>query len=72
MTRYTPPKKRVAYVGPELSDSSSTKEKERIARRRVLVSTGRCPCGAELPTVENSVGVVVLTVEHRQGCPAAE
>jgi hypothetical protein len=57
---------------PPISDDSSDREKEGAVRRRLVATTGRCPCGAEmvLPKVLKPGTVTVLSVEHEDGCPA--
>jgi hypothetical protein len=75
MTRYTPPKPKrrtspILYVGPELDDTLDSRTKEGIVRRRILVQTGRCPCGASMPTTPTTPGVHHVRIEHENGCPA--
>jgi len=64
---------RVLVVSEEIADNLSDGEKERLARRRVLATTGRCPCGATLELPRPVPGsVLVVAVEHEPGCPAAD
>lgn len=70
--RYTPPKG-TAYVGPEIAEDSSEFEKERAARRRLVATTGRCPCGGRLvipPLVPGTLNM--MAVEHEPDCPAVD
>lgn len=61
------------YLGPQIPDDASPLLKERIARRRLVAVTGRCPCGAtlELPA-DLRPGFRVVRVEHEDGCPAVD
>jgi hypothetical protein len=71
--RYTPPKA-VLVLTEELDDDASLLEKERAARRRLVATTGRCPCGAQfrLPDDLKAGTVTIVAVEHEDDCPAAE
>ena len=71
--RYTPPRRTLAVV-PELEDDADEYEKERATRRRLVASTGRCPCGAELhvPDDIEPGTVLIIEVEHEPDCPAAD
>ena len=46
--------------------------REGLARRRLVASTGRCPCGTELviPDRLEAGGASGAVVEHEDGCPA--
>jgi hypothetical protein len=60
-------------LAEELREELSQHDKERIARRRLVATTGECPCGAVLHMPEPVPGSVVLVaVEHEPDCPAAE
>ena len=63
---------RVIALTTPISDDASPREKEGAARRRLVATTGRCPCGAVLHIPDDltpgSVGVIA--VEHEDGCPA--
>ena len=56
----------------EISDSASTNEKEGAVRRRLVATTGRCPCGARLrlPDEVEPGTVTVVAIEHEDDCPA--
>lgn len=70
--RYTRPKRTIVLVNP-LDDSLSHREKERAIRRRLVATTGRCPCGAVLALPHLAPGTFTLVaVEHQPGCPAAD
>lgn len=72
--RYTPPK-RVLYIGPELSEDLPPRAREGIARRRLVATTGRCPCGAQLEVPDGALrpgAVAVVAVEHEADCPAVD
>ena len=64
---------RAVVVSEPLEDNLSDFEKERIVRRRLVATTGRCPCGAllELPD-ELRPGFQIIAVEHEPDCPAAD
>jgi hypothetical protein len=59
-------------IAGRIPDDASPLVKERASRRRVLITTGVCPCGAELvlPDVVEAGTVTVVRVEHEEGCPA--
>lgn len=70
--RYTPPKRRLALVGP-LPDDAPELVREGLARRRIAATAGRCPCGATLDFSAAKPGtVVVAAVQHERNCPAAD
>lgn len=62
---------RVIVVSHSLSDEDRQLEKEGLVRRRLVATTGVCPCGAvlELPR-ELRPGVHTVRVEHEHDCPA--
>lgn len=73
MSRYTPPRPRPArilYIGSPITESMSPELKEGIVRRRLLFSTGECPCGARLDTRRLPAGRQKMTVRHTDRCPA--
>ena len=71
--RYTPPKRSAVVLTNTLSDADSDVEKERTVRRRLVATTGRCPCGAVLSLPDLSPGsVAIVAVEHEPGCPAID
>jgi hypothetical protein len=61
-------------VVPDIPDDATDLEKERIARRRLVATTGRCPCGATLGALpELTPGTVaIVAVEHEPDCPARD
>ena len=65
---------RTIVVSAPISDDASPLEKERAARRRLVATTGRCPCGAVLtmPDDLEPGSMTVVSVEHEDGCPAIE
>jgi hypothetical protein len=69
--RYTPPK-RVAILTPEIPEDAPPALREGLARRTLVATTGRCPCGAELvlPSEITPGAVTVVAVEHEADCPA--
>ncbi len=63
----------VVLVLPDIPDDAPQRVREGMARRRLVATTGRCPCGAELVVPEIRPGAVVtVAVEHEAGCPATE
>jgi hypothetical protein len=63
---------RVAFVLPAIPDDPPYRIREGIARRRISVLTGSCPCGA---TVDVANGlepgqVTGIEIEHENRCPA--
>lgn len=60
------------YVGVDLPDDAPAELKEGIARRRITVLTGCCPCGAtpELDIVTE--WGERWTAWHEPGCPARD
>ena len=71
--RYTPPK-RALVVSAEIPEDGTPWERERAARRRLVATTGRCPCGAQLRVPDKLVPgtVTMVAVEHDPACPAVE
>ena len=64
---------RALVVTEEIPDDATDLEKERIARRRLVAATGRCPCGAILALPELTPGTVaIVAVEHEPNCPAVD
>lgn len=66
---------RVLLIAPEIEDSMPSRLKEALSRRRLVITTGRCPCGArpQLPQQDGDGLWQALTI-HDDGCcaPAAE
>lgn len=58
----------------EIDDHAEHHAKERAVRRRLVATTGRCPCGAvlHLPSDPPPGSITLVGVEHEPGCPAAE
>ena len=71
--RYTPPKRALILTG-DVHEDDVPQEQERAARRRILATTGRCPCGAMLnvPDRLEPGTVTVVIVEHEPDCPACD
>ncbi len=66
-------KLRAVVVSEPLDDTLSDFEKERIARRRIVATTGRCPCGAVLELPDDlRPGLQIIAVEHEPDCPAVD
>lgn len=67
---------RAAFLSPVVPDDAPPEVREGIARRRLLYSEGRCPCGAVLalpPRGAVTPGALHLgSVEHSDGCPATD
>lgn len=63
--------RRRLVVSLDLRDDAPQRTKEQIARRSLVATTGRCPCGATIPGVTPAPGTVtIVAVEHAPGCPA--
>jgi hypothetical protein len=64
-------RRRLVLVGPDITEDQSPDVREGIVRRRLVVTTGVCPCGArfELPELVRST-VTYIRVEHEPDCPA--
>jgi len=70
--RYTPPK-RGALLTVEIPDDAPPALREGLARRRLVATTGRCPCGAVLELPDLVPGALtVAAVEHEPDCPATD
>lgn len=69
--RHTAPK-RAVLVTAEIPDDAPPAIREGLARRRLVATTGRCPCGAELvlPCAPPAGALTVVAVEHEDDCPA--
>jgi len=62
---------RVAYVLPVVPEDAPHAVREGIARRRIVATTGECPCGAVVDYGERRPGEVgVGEVHHERLCPA--
>lgn len=67
---------RIAAVLPVIPEDAPYRIREGIARRRIVITTGVCPCGAladlQLMLDDASTGrpVGAGEVVHERGCPA--
>ncbi len=64
---------RTAWVMPVIPDRAPFAVREGIARRRLVATTGVCPCGAEMDcgNLDLQAGAITnVAVEHERGCPA--
>jgi hypothetical protein len=60
-------------VVPEIPEDAPARVREGLARRRLAVTTGRCPCGARLDLPATPSGTVThVTLEHEPDCPAID
>jgi hypothetical protein len=67
-----PTRGRTLAVLPVIPESAPWPVREGITRRRIVVVTGQCPCGARLDLQAAREGRVgVAGVEHEGRCPAA-
>jgi hypothetical protein len=70
--RFSPPR-RVLILGQALSEDDPPDVREGIVRRRLVATTGRCPCGATMPPIDLEPGKVnIVRIEHEPGCPAID
>lgn len=60
------------YVSDVIRESDPPAVREGIARRRVLATTGECPCGAVSPFDPRKISpaIVLEVIEHESDCPA--
>jgi hypothetical protein len=65
---------RALVISGEIADDADDADKERAARRRLVATTGRCPCGAtlSLPDKLTPGTLTIVAVEHEPGCPAVD
>lgn len=71
---------RALYVGPTLSESLPPEVLEGLTRRRLVATTGVCPCGASLVVPNRAarraaarIGRVLhVDVEHEDDCAALD
>lgn len=71
---------RAVLVLPVIRESDPSEVREGIARRRLVGTTGRCPCGAvrHLPNraqrrADQKAGrASLMEVVHEDGCPATD
>lgn len=72
--RYTAPKRglRALVLTSDIPDDAPAEVREGLARRHLVMTTGRCPCGAELRVPENIEpgSVTWVAVVHEDDCPA--
>lgn len=72
--RYTPPKRTIAVLAADIPDHAPHHIREGLARRRIVATTGNCPCGATL-TLPNPLPagtVTIVPIAHEDDCPAAD
>jgi len=71
--RYTPPKRALVLTG-DIPDDALADVREGLARRHLVMTTGTCPCGAELRVPDRIApgSVTVVAVEHEPDCPACD
>ena len=64
----------VVFVLPEIPEDAPARVREGIARRRLVATTGRCPCGAEfrVPNELTPGTLTMVAVEHEADCPATD
>jgi hypothetical protein len=69
---------RVLYLGPEITEDAPPAVREGLARRRLVTTTGACPCGAH-PTwpsrqqrraAQRAGTALRVLVSHEDECPA--
>lgn len=72
ITLTMPDGSRALYVSDVIRESDPPAVKEGIARRRVLASTGECPCGARSPFDPRKISpaIVLEVIRHESDCPA--
>jgi hypothetical protein len=71
---------RSVYVGPDIPDAAHPVVREGAARRRLVGTTGKCPCGAVLPVPNRvqrraamrSSTPMIVRVQHEDECPAID
>jgi hypothetical protein len=74
--RYTLPKfsaRSAPLLGPDIPDDAPAIVREGLARRRLVATTGRCPCGATLTVPAGALKpgtVTTVKIEHEDDCPA--
>lgn len=62
------------YVGEAIRETDPPAVREGLARRRILATEGRCPCGASVPFDPRIIApaIALREVEHAPDCPAAD
>lgn len=60
------------FVLPAIPDRASPRLREALARRKLTVTTGRCPCGARFRPPRGARGVLRTDVRHDHDCPASD
>jgi hypothetical protein len=66
-------RQRVLYVLPKIPEAAPPAVREGVARRRLTVIAGRCPCGAEISLPDVAGGTVAdVKVWHEDDCPAGD
>jgi len=66
--------RRVLTLVPEIPEDAPPAVREGVARRRLVATTGRCPCGAQLHLPEHPTPgtFTSVAVHHEDWCPAAD
>ncbi len=61
-------------LASEVREDDPPAVRERAARRRIVATTGVCPCGAraQMPDELEPGTVTFVAVEHEIGCPAID
>lgn len=74
ITLELPDGRRALYVADQIRESDPPAVREGLARRRVLATSGRCPCGAESPLDPAVIpaALIMAAIVHADDCPAAE
>lgn len=72
ITLTMPDGSRALYVSDIIRETDPPAVREGIVRRRILATTGQCPCGARNPFDPRriSTAVVMEVVRHETDCPA--
>lgn len=63
------------YLGHPILESDPPERREGIARRRLLMTLGVCPCGVRMSDARRTVdrdGITHLRINHEDDCPAID
>ena len=62
------------YVGDAIRETDPPAVREGLARRRMLATEGRCPCGASVLFDPRVIAPAATshTIEHASDCPATD
>ncbi|MEC4611816.1 hypothetical protein [Tsukamurella tyrosinosolvens] len=63
---------KVAAILMVIPEKGSAAVREGIARRRLIVTEGKCPCGAVWEPPVKDGNVMQLGAQHERGCPAID